>query len=74
MGDEQHRAGILLVGQAHQRGRALKKIGRPDIVMAGGVNPKKDYDYLYEAGVNGIFGLSTPVMLASEVILEKMMK
>ena len=40
----------------------LKKLGREDImVIAGGVIPAQDYDFLYEAGVAAIFGPGTPV-------------
>ncbi|MBQ0050423.1 MAG: methylmalonyl-CoA mutase [Bacteroidales bacterium] len=40
----------------------LKKLGREDImVIAGGVIPAQDYDYLYQAGVAAIFGPGTPV-------------
>jgi methylmalonyl-CoA mutase len=40
----------------------LKKLGRPDIiVIAGGVIPPQDYDFLYKAGVAAIFGPGTPV-------------
>jgi len=54
---------------------ALKKIGRPDIlVVAGGVIPPKDYDFLYKSGVVGIFGPGTSVAQAAKMILEKMMK
>ena len=35
----------------------LKKLGREDIVViAGGVIPAQDYDFLYKAGVAAIFG------------------
>jgi methylmalonyl-CoA mutase len=54
---------------------ALKKIGRPDIlVVAGGVIPPQDYDFLHKAGVAGIFGPGTSVAQAARTILEKMMK
>ncbi len=54
---------------------ALKKIGRPDImVVAGGVIPKKDYDFLYNAGVSGIFGPGTPITKAATTILHKLME
>jgi methylmalonyl-CoA mutase len=54
---------------------ALKKIGRPDIlVVAGGVIPPQDYDFLYKGGVVGIFGPGTSVAQAAKMILEKMMK
>ncbi len=52
----------------------LKKIGRPDIlVVTGGVIPRQDYDFLYKAGVTGIFGPGTPVTEAAKVVLEKLM-
>ena len=35
----------------------LKRLGREDIlVIAGGVIPSQDYQYLYDAGVAAIFG------------------
>ncbi len=53
---------------------ALRKIGRPDIkVVAGGVIPQQDYDFLYKAGVEGIFGPGTPVSEAAKSILKKML-
>ncbi|WP_436414047.1 methylmalonyl-CoA mutase [Petrimonas sp.] len=40
----------------------LARLGRPDIiVIAGGVIPAQDYDYLYKAGVAAIFGPGSPV-------------
>ena len=40
----------------------LKKLGREDImVVAGGVIPAQDYDFLYKAGVAAIFGPGTPI-------------
>lgn len=53
----------------------LKKLGREDImVVAGGVIPPKDYDYLYEAGVAGVFGPGTVISKCSKEILEKLLK
>jgi methylmalonyl-CoA mutase len=50
---------------------ALKKQGANDIiVVAGGVIPKQDYDYLYEAGVKGIFGPGTKIPLAARDVLD----
>lgn len=49
----------------------LKKHGRDDImVIAGGVIPKPDYDFLYKAGVVGIFGPGTKLPAAACEILE----
>ncbi|MDE5740719.1 MAG: methylmalonyl-CoA mutase [Bacteroidaceae bacterium] len=43
----------------------LKKLGREDIlVIAGGVIPAQDYDFLYKAGVAAIFGPGTSVAKA----------
>ncbi len=40
----------------------LKKIGGGDIlVVAGGVIPPGDYEFLYQAGVKAVFGPGTPI-------------
>jgi len=52
----------------------LKKLGREDImVVAGGVIPPKDYDYLFEAGVAGVFGPGTVISKCAIEILEKLL-
>ncbi|WMX15462.1 methylmalonyl-CoA mutase [Aureispira sp. CCB-E] len=49
----------------------LESLGRPDIlVVAGGVIPAQDYDYLYEAGVAGVFGPGTVIAKAASAILD----
>lgn len=49
----------------------LKKLGRPDIlVIAGGVIPAQDYDFLYKAGVAAIYGPGTSMAKAACQILE----
>jgi methylmalonyl-CoA mutase len=49
----------------------LKNLGRPDImVVAGGVIPQQDYDYLYNAGVFGIFGPGTKISKSAQNIVE----
>jgi methylmalonyl-CoA mutase len=49
----------------------LKNLGREDImVIAGGVIPQQDYDYLYDAGVVGVFGPGTKIPTAAIEILE----
>ena len=54
----------------------LKKLGREDImVIAGGVIPAQDYDFLYQAGVAAIFGPGTSVAKAAvemmKILLDK---
>ena len=54
----------------------LKKLGREDImVIAGGVIPAQDYDFLYKAGVACIFGPGTSVAKAAvemmKILLDK---
>jgi methylmalonyl-CoA mutase len=54
---------------------ALKKIGRDDImVVAGGVIPAQDYDFLYKSGVSFIFGPGTIITDAAKGILEKLIQ
>jgi methylmalonyl-CoA mutase len=53
----------------------LKKLGREDIlVIAGGVIPAQDYDFLYKAGVAGVFGPGTVIAKAASDILEILLK
>ncbi len=53
----------------------LKKLGREDImVIAGGVIPQQDYDFLYEAGVFGVYGPGTKISKAAQEILELLIK
>ncbi|MEM6826623.1 MAG: methylmalonyl-CoA mutase [Pseudomonadota bacterium] len=50
--------------------RLLKDAGRPDIkVTAGGVIPPQDYDFLREAGVQGIYGPGSNVVECAADIL-----
>ncbi|WP_425482596.1 methylmalonyl-CoA mutase [Fulvivirga aurantia] len=54
---------------------ALKELGREDImVIAGGVIPPADYDFLYKAGVSGVFGPGTVIAEAAKDILNKLLK
>ena len=54
--------------------KALKDLGREDImVIAGGVIPPKDYDFLYKAGVSAVFGPGTILPKAAIEILNKLM-
>jgi methylmalonyl-CoA mutase len=52
----------------------LKKLGREDImIIAGGVIPAQDYDFLYKAGVAAIFGPGTPVAYSAKVMMQLLM-
>ncbi len=49
----------------------LKKLGRDDIVViAGGVIPAQDYDFLYRAGVSAIFGPGSSIPKSAIKIVE----
>jgi methylmalonyl-CoA mutase len=49
---------------------ALNKQGRSDImVVAGGVIPKQDYQYLFDAGVAAVFGPGTNIPKAADALL-----
>lgn len=53
----------------------LKKLNREDImVVAGGVIPQQDYDFLYKTGVFGIYGPGTKISTAAIEILELLIK
>ena len=49
----------------------LRKLGREDImVVAGGVIPTQDYDFLYKAGVAAIFGPGTSVAYSAATMMK----
>ena len=66
-----HAVGVSSLAAGHktlvpQLIEELDKLGRGDIlVFAGGVIPAQDYDFLYRAGVMGIFGPGTSVSKAA---------
>jgi len=39
-------------------------------VFVGGVIPAQDYDFLRKAGVAGIFGPGTPILVSAKQVLE----
>jgi len=50
----------------------LRKQGADDIIVfVGGVIPRQDYDFLYEAGVKGIYGPGTPIPASAKDVLEQ---
>jgi len=51
---------------------ALKAQGADDIVVfVGGVIPKQDYQFLFDAGVKGIYGPGTPIPESAKDVLEQ---
>jgi methylmalonyl-CoA mutase len=53
----------------------LKEQGRSDIlVIAGGVIPRQDYDFLFDCGVVGVFGPGTVISKAASDILDVMIE
>ncbi len=52
---------------------ALKSHGRDDIlVVAGGVIPAQDYEFLYQNGAAAVFGPGTPIPQSAATLLEKL--
>jgi len=50
----------------------LKKQGADDIIVfVGGVIPRQDYEFLYDAGVKGIYGPGTPIPASAKDVLEQ---
>ena len=50
----------------------LKRQGAGDIIVfVGGVVPKQDYGFLFEAGVKGIYGPGTPIPASAKDVLEQ---
>ncbi len=53
----------------------LKKMGANEIIVfVGGVIPRQDYDFLYAAGVKGIYGPGTPIPVSAKDVLMQIKK
>jgi len=51
----------------------LDTLGRPDImIVAGGVIPAQDYDFLKEKGASAIFGPGTVIPVAAQRVIEEL--
>ena len=51
--------------------KELKQQGANDIIVfVGGVVPQQDYEFLYAAGVKGIYGPGTPIPVSAKDVLE----
>ena len=72
-----HAIGISTLAAGHKTlvpaiVKELKAQGADDIVVfVGGVIPRQDYDFLYEAGVKGIYGPGTPIPVSAKDVLEQ---
>jgi len=52
--------------------KSLKEQGADDIIVfVGGVIPRQDYEFLYEAGVKGVYGPGTPIPASAKDVLEQ---
>ena len=75
-----HAIGISTLAAGHKTlvpaiVKALKEQGADDIVVfVGGVIPRQDYDFLYQAGVKGIYGPGTPIPACAKDVLEQISK
>ncbi|MFT5912282.1 MAG: methylmalonyl-CoA mutase [Paraglaciecola sp.] len=75
-----HILGISSLAAGHktlvpQTIEALNALGREDImVITGGVIPEKDYQFLFDAGVVGVFGPGTVISTAASEILRVMIQ
>ncbi|MEY3399369.1 MAG: methylmalonyl-CoA mutase [Bacteroidota bacterium] len=75
-----HVVGISSLAAGHrtlvpQLIQELEQLGRRDImVVAGGVIPAQDYDFLYDSGCVGVFGPGTRISLAAIDILDLLKK
>ena len=72
-----HAVGISTLAAGHKTLvpaiiEALKKEKAEDIVVfVGGVIPRQDYDFLYQAGVKGIYGPGTAIPDSASDVLDK---
>lgn len=75
-----HIVGVSSLAAGHktlipQLVQALKTYGREDImVVAGGVIPPKDYEFLYKEGVSAVFGPGTVISHSAIEILNQLLK
>lgn len=50
--------------------QALHELGATDIiVVAGGIIPPKDYEFMYNSGVKAVFGPGTPILVSARRVL-----
>jgi methylmalonyl-CoA mutase len=72
-----HAVGISTLAAGHKTLvpaiiESLKAQGADDIIVfVGGVIPPQDYEFLYAAGVKGIYGPGTPIPVSAKDVLEQ---
>ena len=75
--NDAHAVGVSTLAAGHKTLvpaiiQALKKQGADDIIVfVGGVIPRQDYDFLYAAGVKGIYGPGTPIPVSAKDVLKQ---
>ncbi len=78
--NDAHAVGVSTLAAGHKTLvpaiiKSLKEQGADDIIVfVGGVIPRQDYEYLYEAGVKGIYGPGTPIPASAKDVLEQIKK
>ncbi len=72
-----HAVGISTLAAGHKTLvpaiiKELNRQGADDIIVfVGGVIPRQDYEFLYQAGVKGIYGPGTPIPASAKDVLEQ---
>ncbi|MCW5223483.1 methylmalonyl-CoA mutase [Verminephrobacter aporrectodeae subsp. tuberculatae] len=80
MENDVHAVGVSTLAAGHRTLvpaiiESLKQQGADDIIVfVGGVVPAQDYDFLYQAGVKGIYGPGTPIPASAKDVLEQIRK
>jgi methylmalonyl-CoA mutase len=80
MENDVHMVGVSSLAGGHkiwlpQLKAELRKLGMGDVMLiAGGVIPSEDYEFLYQNGVDFVFGPGTKLAVAAVDMLNKLMK
>ena len=80
MENDVHVLGVSSLAAGHKTlmpevNKELKKLGMDDVlVVAGGVIPEQDYPFLYDSGVDFVFGPGTVIAEAAIDVLKKLPK
>ena len=75
-----HAVGVSTLAAGHKTlvpaiiAELKKQGGEGIIVFVGGVIPRQDYDFLYAAGVKGIYGPGTPIPVSAKDVLAQIKK